>query len=134
MRPGKVFQVEQQTPLIKGEKVDVKDSRALMSSSISESKLSSYRLFVLIYSWRQADKVETLLERGCYSPGLLIQFLSSLIYLVGHCLLVWEVGERKREEEKWHVLVVVLHACVNVAASYIRSKMCDLNQRRSAGI
>lgn len=55
MLPGKVFQVEQQTQLIRGEKVDVKDRQALMSSSILESKLSSYRLLVLIYSWQQAD-------------------------------------------------------------------------------
>lgn len=36
--PGKVFQVEQQTQLIRGEKVDIQDRQAFMSLSISESK------------------------------------------------------------------------------------------------
>lgn len=55
MVAGKVFQAEQQIQPIRREKVDVKGSQALMSSSVSESKLRPYRLFVLIYSWQQAD-------------------------------------------------------------------------------
>jgi len=47
---GKGFEVEQQTRLSREGKVDIKYSQALMSSSISESKLSTYRIFVLIYS------------------------------------------------------------------------------------
>lgn len=44
------------------------------------------------------------------------------------CLFVSEVGGRKCEEEKWHVLAVVLHARVGVLASHIRIKACYLNQ------
>lgn len=58
----KLFQVKQQ---IRGEEVGIRDSQALMSSSISGNRLSSYRLFVLIYSWQQADGVEALLVCGC---------------------------------------------------------------------
>lgn len=37
------------------------------------------------------------------------------------------------QEEKWSVFVVVFHACIEVPASCIRSKVCYLNQRRGAG-
>lgn len=51
----KLLQVKQQIQLVRGHEVDVKDSQALISSSISGNKLSSYRLFILVYSWQQAD-------------------------------------------------------------------------------
>lgn len=48
MLTGKVFEGEQQAQPVRGEKVDVKDSQALMSSSV---KLIQAKQTKLKYSW-----------------------------------------------------------------------------------
>jgi len=42
-------------------------------------------------------------------------------------------GGKKCKEEKWHLLAVVLHACVDVPGGHVRSKASYLKQQHSAG-
>lgn len=54
----KLFQVKQQTQVIRGEEVDIKDSQASIFSSISGNRLRSYRLFVPVYLGNKLTKLK----------------------------------------------------------------------------